>query len=120
MRIGRAEKDARVDFQTQSKMSMFILKVAIITDAKTCLFTAQLDSENVGSSSMRFGARIVLPCYARLRSLADAAQFCTQRLQPFDFARTTTCILWDTKFGKELMETMILSKNVRWAFCCCL
>lgn len=75
-------------------------------------FAAALDSVGGGSESIRFGSRIVLPCYARLRSLAEAAQFSIQRLQPFELAKTTTGILWDTKFGKELLETMVLSKNV--------
>jgi len=75
--------------------------------------SSSLDSIAKGSLSVRFGAEVALPFYARFRNEAEAAEYCKKKLEPFNLPGRgkTLCIIWDSSTGQDLISTLVLSKK---------
>lgn len=86
------------------KLSVQYLNFTIFSDA--------IDSVAKGSIGVRFGAQIALPLAARFHSVEEAEAYAKKFLEPLEVLKRPVCVLWDTKLGKDLAETFVLSDNV--------
>jgi hypothetical protein len=60
----------------------------------------------------RFGGHLAFPLFARFQSTEEAEQYCKTKLEPLKILDQTVCILWESKFGKDLIDTFVLSPKV--------
>ncbi|CAD5222217.1 unnamed protein product [Bursaphelenchus xylophilus] len=91
-REARADKDTVISFYIQKDLK-------------------NLDTVAVGSLGVRFGAHIGLPLPARFDSQEQAKSYCKEYLEPLKVLNKDVCVVWDTKFGDELIGTFHLSDN---------
>jgi hypothetical protein len=57
------------------------------------------------------GARIALPFNARFKSFDEAKEYCEKFLEPLKLLNSTACIIWDSKLGRDIIETFVLSED---------
>ncbi|CAD5216925.1 unnamed protein product [Bursaphelenchus okinawaensis] len=91
-RTARADKDTVISFLIQKDLNY-------------------LDSVAVGSLGMRFGAYIGLPLASRFQNKAEVEEYSKKYLEPLKVLQKDVCVVWETKFGKDLIDTLHLSDN---------
>lgn len=70
---------------------------------------ACMDTVAEGSLSVRYGAQISLPFYARFKTIEEVFSYCKEKLQPLYFFGEPACVIWDSDTGREIAETFLLS-----------
>ncbi|KAK0420613.1 hypothetical protein QR680_014792 [Steinernema hermaphroditum] len=72
-----------------------------------------LDTVASGSLGVRMGARIALPFYARFENEDEIVEYCRKHLEPMNFLGDPACVIWDSKAGREIIESFLLSDKAK-------
>jgi len=91
-RVNKLPKNVKITFSCQNQPGNF-------------------DTIARGSLAVRSGVQVALPFYARFQTEEEATEYCRNNLEPLTFLGKTLCVLWESKAGKELISTFIMSKN---------